>query len=109
MVQRKATAATESGAEPTAAERLSLAKMIDEATRAGVHLATHTMRRSGRGRRYVNARDGVSVFDGPFVETKELLAGFMIVEAASLDEAGRWARRYIDVVESPMVEVRELD
>jgi hypothetical protein len=108
MVQRKATAATESGVEPTAAQRSSLAKMVDASTRAGIHIATHTMRPSGRGRRYVNARNGVSMFDGPFVETKELLAGFMIVEAASLDEAGRWAERYIDAVESPMVDVREL-
>jgi hypothetical protein len=109
MVQRKATAGTESGAELTSAQRSALARMIDASTREGVHLATHTMRPSGRGRRYVNARNGVSMFDGPFVETKELLAGFMIVEAASLEEAGRWAERYIAAVESPMVDVRELE
>ena len=56
------------------------------------------MRPSGRGRRYVNSRNGVSMFDGPFVETKELLAGYIIVSADSLDEAGRWAARYIEAV-----------
>ena len=49
------------------------------------------------------------MFDGPFVETKELLAGYVIVSAESLDEAGRWAARYIEAVEATEVEVRELD
>ena len=109
MVQRKATPATEAGVAPTPAQRSALAKLVDASTQAGVHLARHTMRPSSRGRRYVNARNGVSMFDGPFVETKELLSGFMIIEAESLDEAGRWTERYLDVVESPMVDVRELE
>ena len=54
-----------------------------------MHLATETMRPRRRGRRYKNSRDGVSVYDGPFLETKELIAGYVIVSAASLDEAGR--------------------
>jgi PhnB protein len=66
------------------------------------------MKPSKRGRRYVNSRDGVAIFDGPFVETKELLAGFIIISAESLDAAGRWAKRYIEVVEAEEVDVREL-
>jgi hypothetical protein len=49
------------------------------------------------------------MFDGPFVETKELLAGYVIVSAESLDEAGRLAARYLDVVEAEEVDVRELE
>jgi hypothetical protein len=104
MVLRKATPATEAGvgsSQPRAAN--------DEATRPGVHLVTETMRSSGRGRRYVNSRNGVSMFDGPFVETKELLAGYIIVSAESLDEAGRWAARYLHVVGADEVDVRELE
>ena len=67
------------------------------------------MRPSGRGRRYVNSRNGVSMFDGPFVETKELLAGDIIVAAESLDEAGRWAARYLEAVAADEVEARELE
>ena len=67
-------------------------------------------RRSGlQRRRYVNSRNGVSMFDGPFVESKELLSGFVIITADSLDEAGRWAERYLDVVETDQVDVLELE
>jgi hypothetical protein len=74
-----------------------------------VHLVTESMRPSGRGRRYVNSRNGVSMFDGPFVETKELLAGYVIVSAGSLDEAGGLAARYLDAVGADQVDVRELE
>src|SRR6185295_812465 len=86
MVLRKATAATESGAAPTPAERASFSQLIDEATRSGTHVLTETMRPSRRGRRYRNSVDGISTFDGPFAETKELLAGYTIIAAGSLDE-----------------------
>ena len=71
-----------------AAQRAELARLIEETARSGVHLVTETMRPSGRGRRYKNSRNGVSVFDGPFTETKELIGGYVIVSAASLEEAG---------------------
>ncbi len=74
-----------------------------------MHLLTETMRPSGRGRRYINTRNGVSMFDGPFVETKELIAGYVIVSADSLDEVDRWAQRYIDAVEATEIDVRELE
>jgi hypothetical protein len=105
MVLRKATAATEAGVAPSLGQRARLA----DSARTGVHLVTETMRPSGRGRRYVNSRDGVSMFDGPFVETKELLAGYIILSAQSLDEAGRWAARYIVAVAAGEVDVRELE
>lgn len=109
MIQRKATPATESGTAPTPVQRSALAKLIDASTEAGVHLARETMRPSSRGRRYVNSRNGVSMFDGPFVESKELLSGFMIITADSLADAGRWAERYMSVVETDEVDVRELE
>jgi hypothetical protein len=108
MVLRKATPATEGGIEPTPPQRRALLKLIDDSTKAGVHLARVEMKPSSRGRRYVNSAKGVVMFDGPFVETKELLAGFIIISAESLDAAGRWAERYIEVVEAPEVDVREL-
>lgn len=109
MVLRKATASTEAGVAPSSAQPAELARLIEETTRGGIHLATETMRPSRRGRRYKNSRNGVSVYDGPFVETKELIAGYVIVSAASLEEAGRWAERYIDTVEASEVDLRELE
>jgi len=109
MVLRKATASTEAGEPMSSPTQAALARLIDETTRDGVHLVTETMRPSKRGRRYKNSVNGVSVFDGPFIETKELLAGYVIVSAASLEDAGRWARQYMDVVEADEVDVRELE
>jgi hypothetical protein len=109
MVLRKATPGTEAGTSPSPAQRSALARLIDETTQSGVHLATESMRPSARGRRYVNSRNGVTMFDGPFLETKELIAGYSIITAASLDEAGRWAERYLDAVEADEVDVRELE
>ena len=86
-----------------------MACLIDETSRGGELLATETMRPSRRGRRYKNSRDGVSVYDGPFIETKELIGGYVIVSAASLDQAGHWAARYIDAVGAQEVDVREVE
>ena len=109
MVLRKATSATEAGSAPSSAQRAAFARLIDETVRDGVHVATETMRPSRRGRRYKNSRDGISVYDGPFVETKELIAGYVIVSAASLEDAGRWAVEYALAVEAEEVDLRELE
>jgi hypothetical protein len=108
MVLRKATAATEAGVTPSAEARARLARLIDETTSTGTHLATETLRPSARGRRYTNSRDGVSFFDGPFLETKEMIAGYVVVGAESLDAAGRLAERYIEAVGADEVDVREI-
>jgi len=109
MILRKANAATESGEAPSHAARAGLAQIIDDATQAGAHIATETMHPSRRGRRYKNSRNGITMIDGPFVETKELIAGYVIISANSLDDAGQWAMKYIDVVEAAEVDVRELE
>jgi hypothetical protein len=109
MLLRKATAATEAGEVPTPAQRDALAQLIADMTRRGMHLSSETLRPSRRGRRYLNSREGISVFDGPFAETKEMIGGYVIVAAASLDDAGRFAVRYINTVEAAEVDVRELD
>lgn len=109
MVLRKATAATEAGTAPSPAQRSGLSRLIEETTRTGVHVATETMRPSARGRRYKNATNGISVVDGPFTESKELIGGYVIVSADSLDDAGHWAARYLGVVQADEVDVRELD
>jgi hypothetical protein len=109
MILRKASAATGSGAAPTPSTRTQLTRRIEATSEAGEHVATESMRPSRRGRRYKNSRNGVTVMDGPFVETKELLAGYVIVSATSLDEAGQWARQYLDVVGADEVDVRELE
>ena len=109
MVLRKATAATENDVPLSSTQRMQLSQLIAETTRTGVHIVTETMRPSRRGRRYKSSRNGISVFDGPFIESKEMLGGYMIVSAASIEDADRWVRRYIDAVEGDEVDVRELE
>jgi hypothetical protein len=109
MLLRKATSATEAGDAPTPAQRAALARLNDDTPAAIQHLAAETLRPSRRGRRYRNSRDGVTVHDGPFTETKELIAGYVIVSAASLDAAAAWAARYRAVVEADEVDLRELE
>lgn len=109
MILRKATVATEAEAAPSLTQRAKLSELIDQSTRAGVHVVTEHMRPSARGRRYKNSRDGITFFDGPFIESKELIGGYVIVSASSLDDAGRWATRYLEVVEADEVDVRELE
>ena len=105
----KATAATEAGAAPTPEQRAQLSRRIEETAASNVPLVTETMRPSARGRRYKNSRNGVSVLDGPFTESKELIGGYVVVSAESLDAAGRWALLYIDAVQADEVDIRELE
>jgi hypothetical protein len=109
MVLRKATAASEAGAALSPQQQAEMACLIDETQRTGVHLASETMRPSARGRRYKNSRNGVSTTDGPFAESKELIAGYVMVSAQSLEDAARWAVRYFDAVKADEVDLRELE
>ena len=109
MVLRKATPETEAGAAPTPDQRARLGRLIEDATRRGIHLTTETLKPSRRGRRVNNSRNGVVMMDGPFAETKELIGGYVIVLAASLDQAAGWADKYIRVVDTDEVDVRELE
>ena len=67
------------------------------------------MRPSARGRRYKNTAAGIAFTDGPFTESKELIAGFVIIDVPSLDEASRWCARYIQMVRAEEADVLELD
>lgn len=109
MALRKATAATEAGTSPSPVQRAALASLNGEAKRAGALLATETLRPSRRGRRYKNSSDGVRVTDGPFTESKELIAGYVLLSTESLQDADRWANRYSEAVEAEEVDLREVE
>ena len=109
MALRKATAASEAGTPLSPDQRAQLGRLVEDAKRVGVLLAAETLRPSRRGRRYKNSREGVRVTDGPFAESKELIAGYVMLRAESWDDADRWARRYIEAVEAEEVDLRELE
>lgn len=108
MALRKATTGSEAETEPSSAQRREMDRLIDETTRTGVHLATVAFRSSLHGRRLRKRQGGVHVTDGPFAESKEMIGGYVIITAATLDEATRRAEEYIDAVDADEVDVREI-
>lgn len=109
MALWKATPASEAGVPLSAEQWAEMARLIGEGQRTGVHVATEVMRPSARGRRYKNTRDGLRFTDGPFAESKELIAGYVMLSADSLEGTARWATRYIEAVGAHEVDVRELE
>jgi len=109
MALRKATPASEAGEPLSAQQREVLTALDDDARRAGQFLTSASLKPSRRGRRYKNTREGLAMTEGPFTETKELIAGYVIVAASSMEEAGEWAERYADVVGANEVDVREIE
>jgi hypothetical protein len=82
-----------------------LQQLLDELKQSGVLLSAATLAPSSRGSRNRKAREWT---DGPFTESKELIAGFSIVELQSLAEAKRWAEAYAAILGDNEVDVREL-
>ncbi|MBL0943923.1 MAG: YciI family protein [Hydrogenophaga sp.] len=93
MVMVHADAGTEAGEMPTEAEFAAMGAFNEELVKAGVMRAGEGLHPSARGARVVFDGRGTRVVDGPFTESKELIAGFWLWECASLDEAVAWARR----------------
>jgi len=89
-----------------------MGKLIDEMTRNGVLIRTAGLRPTSEGRR-VRLRQGqLSVIDGPFTETKEVIGGFAIVEAESMQQAIELTKRFLRVHGDEWdieCEVRQLD
>jgi hypothetical protein len=93
MVMIRADKNTEAGVPPSPELLAEMARFNLELAKAGVFLAGEGLHPSSEGAR-VNFSGGKStVFDGPFAETKELIAGFWLWNVASQDEAIEWARR----------------
>jgi hypothetical protein len=70
-----------------------MGKYNEELVKAGVMLAGEGLHPSSKGRRVRFSADKRSVIDGPFAETKELIAGFWILQAKSWDEVTEWVKR----------------
>jgi hypothetical protein len=93
MILVKATAETEAGVLPSQELLEAMGKFNDEMIKAGVMLAGDGLHPSSRGARVRFDGSRRQVIDGPFAETKELLAGFWLIQVRSLDEAIEWVKR----------------
>ncbi|CAA9580028.1 MAG: PhnB protein [uncultured Thermomicrobiales bacterium] len=93
MVLLKADADTEAGVLPSETLLAEMGKFNEEMANAGVLLAGEGLHPSAKGARVRFAGQERTVVDGPFAETKELIAGFWIIQVPSLAEAIAWVKR----------------
>ncbi|HUK00703.1 MAG TPA: YciI family protein [Steroidobacteraceae bacterium] len=93
MVLVKATADSEAGVLPTEALLTSMGKFNEELIKAGIMLAGEGLKPSSQGKRVHFSGKSRTVIDGPFTETKELVAGFWLWQVKSLEEAIEWVKR----------------
>ena len=93
MVIVKADKNTEAGVLPDEKLLTEMTRYNEELAKAGMLLAGEGLQPSSKGARVRFSRDGTKVIDGPFAETKELVAGFWLWEAKSLEEAVQWVKR----------------
>jgi predicted lactoylglutathione lyase len=93
MVLVKASKDSEAGVMPSEQLRTEMGKFNDELVKAGVMLAGEGLHPSSKGERVRFSGSKRTVIDGPFTETKELIAGFWLWQVRSMDEAIEWVKR----------------
>jgi hypothetical protein len=111
MMLLKADKSTEAGVMPSEKLLTEMGKYNDELVKAGVLLAAEGLHPSSKGARIKFSGGKRTVTDGPFLETKELLAGFWLIQVKSKQEAIEWAKRCPDPLGEGMkavIEVRQV-
>ena len=93
MVMIKANADTEAGVLPSEQLLAEMTRYNEELVKAGVMLAGEGLQPSSKGARVKFSGNKRTVVDGPFAETKELIAGFWILQTRSKEEAVEWVKR----------------
>lgn len=93
MVMVKATKDSEAGMLPSAKLLEDMGKYNEQLIKAGIMLAGDGLKPSSQGKRIAFDGPGRTVIDGPFAETRELVAGFWIWEVKDMAEAIAWAKR----------------
>jgi hypothetical protein len=108
MVIVKATRESESGVLPSREILTEMGKFNEELLKAGVMLSGEGLHASSRGVRVRFGGGKSTVTDGPFTETKELIAGFWLWQVRSLEEAVEWIRRSPFRKSSEEIEIRRV-
>lgn len=109
MVIVKANADSEAGKMPPTELFEAMGKYNEELVKAGILLAGEGLHPSSRGKRVLFDGAKRSVVDGPFAETKELIAGFWIFQVKSMDEAVEWVKRVPNPMgEQSTIEIRKV-
>ena len=94
LIIRKADEETEAGMMPSEELIVAMGRYVEEMVNAGVMVSGDGLQPSSKGARVKFNGGKPTVTDGPFTETKELIAGFSIIDVASKEEAIEWVRRW---------------
>ena len=108
MILIKANADTESGKGPDEKILTDMGNFNEELVKAGIMLAGEGLHPSSSGKRVRLAGGKATVIDGPFAETKELIAGFWIWKVKSMDEALEWVKRIPTGGDEVLIELRRV-
>jgi hypothetical protein len=109
MIIVKASNASEAGEMPSTELLAAMGRYNEELSQAGILLAGEGLHPSSRGARVDFSGKTRTVTDGPFAETKELIAGFWLWEIGSLEEAIEWVKRCPNPHnEDSVIEIRQL-
>lgn len=93
MVLVKANKDSEAGVLPSRESLTKMGKFNEELVKAGIMLAAEGLKASSKGKRMKFSRERRTVTDGPFTESKELIAGFWLWQVRSMEEAVEWLKR----------------
>jgi len=109
MAIMKATKSSEAGVQPTADQMAAMIQFHEEAAKSGMLLEAEGVHPSSKGARVQFSGNKRTVIDGPFTETKELIAGYWIIQAGSKEEAIEWVKRMPNVWgEDTEIEIRQV-
>ena len=109
LLIEKADAATE-GAGRSPQQKAAISRLETEMTKAGVLVRSMRLQGSGKGKRLSFTKNQLRITDGPFVESKELIGGFAVMELPSIDDAIAMCRRYAEILGGTLeIDLRVVD
>ena len=109
MVMVKATKDSEAGLMPTTEMLEAMGKFTEKLVNAGIMLAGEGLKPSAKGKRVAFDGPGRTVIDGPFAETRELVAGYWLWQVKDMAEAVEWVKRCPNPMPGPSeIEIRPI-
>lgn len=104
----KADASTEAGAPPSPELMEKMGKFVEEVRKAGVLISTDGLTPTSQGKRVRLAGGKVTVIDGPFTESKELVSAYALYQVKTMAEAIEWTTRFLEVLGGGECELRPI-
>jgi hypothetical protein len=104
----RADAQSESGALPSLELIQKMGQFMEEVAKAGILEGTDGLKPSSEGKRVRYSNGKATVTDGPFTESKELVASYAIFNVKSMDEAVHWTTRFLEVLGEGECEIRPI-